>query len=115
MEEGIEKNSRCEVSNNVVCVFSINTSNPTLDSHATWNTSQGFINHGFLLWNEIRQQWIGNNRKSKQTIQNRKPRLSGNATYDNLLGSSKPFPKPVPLTEMVDFLVDVWEQEGMYD
>ncbi|KAL8232351.1 hypothetical protein R6Q57_002129 [Mikania cordata] len=76
MEEGIEKNSRCEVSNNVVRVSSINTLNPTLDSHATWNTSQGSINHGFLLWNEIRQQWIGHKRKSKQTIQNREPRLS---------------------------------------
>ncbi|KAG5537559.1 hypothetical protein RHGRI_024872 [Rhododendron griersonianum] len=40
---------------------------------------------------------------------------SWNATYESLLGSSKPFSQPVPLAEMVDFLVDIWEQEGMYD
>ncbi|KAK1576127.1 hypothetical protein Q3G72_004175 [Acer saccharum] len=51
---------------------------------------------GLLLWNQTRQRcW--------------------NATYDSLLGSNKPFPQPIPLPEMVDFLVDVWEQEGMYD
>ncbi|KAL3566135.1 hypothetical protein D5086_031550 [Populus alba] len=40
---------------------------------------------------------------------------SWNATYESLLGSNKPFARPVPLAEMVDFLVDVWEQEGLYD
>ncbi|KAB5553338.1 hypothetical protein DKX38_010649 [Salix brachista] len=38
-----------------------------------------------------------------------------NATYESLLGSNKPFSRPVPLAEMVDFLVDAWEQEGLYD
>ncbi|KAI3773410.1 hypothetical protein L1987_47937 [Smallanthus sonchifolius] len=108
MAESVGKNSRCDMDNNAVCISSINTSNPTPDSHATGNTSQGFINHAFLLWDQIRQQWVGNKRKSKQTDQNHAPRLSRNATYDNLLGSNKPFAKPVPLSEMVDFLVNVW-------
>ncbi|GKC19259.1 mitotic spindle assembly checkpoint protein MAD2B-like protein isoform X1 [Tanacetum coccineum] len=38
--------------------------------------------------------------------------LSWNATYDNLLGTNKPFSRPIPLPEMVNFLVDIWEQEG---
>ncbi|EMS50088.1 hypothetical protein TRIUR3_19400 [Triticum urartu] len=38
-----------------------------------------------------------------------------NAAYESLLGSNKPFPQPIPLHEMVDFLVDIWEQEGLYD
>ncbi|OEL25609.1 hypothetical protein BAE44_0013371 [Dichanthelium oligosanthes] len=38
-----------------------------------------------------------------------------NATYESLLGSTKPFPQPIPLGEMVDFLVVSWEQEGLYD
>ncbi|KAE8696121.1 hypothetical protein F3Y22_tig00110676pilonHSYRG00080 [Hibiscus syriacus] len=38
-----------------------------------------------------------------------------NATYESLLGSNKSFPQPIPLSEMIDFLVDVWEQEGLYD
>lgn len=66
------------------------------------------------------------------------------ASYDNLLGSNKLFPQPIPLNvsvlksnslalrenlggvivllatdakkqEMVDFLVEVWEQDGLYD
>ncbi|PVH66585.1 hypothetical protein PAHAL_1G287600 [Panicum hallii] len=38
-----------------------------------------------------------------------------NATYESLLGSNKPFSQPIPLGEMVDLLVDAWEQEGLYD
>jgi len=40
---------------------------------------------------------------------------SWNASYESLLGNNKPFPQPIPLAEMVDFLVDIWEQEGLYD
>ncbi|KAJ0613639.1 hypothetical protein HanIR_Chr02g0053681 [Helianthus annuus] len=110
-----EENGRCEVDDNALCVSSIDTPNPTLDSHGTGNTSQEFINHGLLLWNQTRQQWVGSKRKSKQTDQNREPKLSRNATYENLLGSNKPFAKRVPLSEMVTFLVNVWEHEGKYN
>ncbi|KAI5680817.1 hypothetical protein M9H77_02044 [Catharanthus roseus] len=40
---------------------------------------------------------------------------SWNATYETLLGTNKRFPQPIPLSEMVDFLVEIWEQEGLYD
>ncbi|KAG8375789.1 hypothetical protein BUALT_Bualt10G0137000 [Buddleja alternifolia] len=116
---------------------SISTSNQTLDTHSsaggTSNSSE-FVNHGkhiltilhllsnfnsssvegFLLWNQTRQQWVGNKGSEKQ-IQSREPKLSWNATYESLLGTNKLFPQPIPLAEMVDFLVDVWEQEGLYD
>ncbi|KAF9600105.1 hypothetical protein IFM89_003652, partial [Coptis chinensis] len=68
----------------------------------------------YILWNQTRQQWIGN-RPRNRTHHVREPRLSWNVTYDSLLGTNKPFPQPITLSEMVDFLVDVWEQEGMYD
>jgi len=45
----------------------------------------------------------------------REPVISWSTTYEDLLGTSRPFPKPVRLPEMVDFLVDVWEQEGLYE
>ncbi|KAL7594420.1 hypothetical protein Lser_V15G28191 [Lactuca serriola] len=90
--------------------------------HNTQSTSSTnpseFINHGFLLWNQTRQQWIG----EKTVEKNKKARepviswaIRWNATYDNLLGTNKPFAKPIPLPEMVNFLVDIWEQEGLYD
>ncbi|XP_073296826.1 uncharacterized protein [Primulina huaijiensis] len=74
-----------------------------------------FVNHGFLLWNQSRQKWTGNKRPESRSQQLLEPKLSWNATYDSLLSSNKPFRKPIPLGEMVDFLVDIWEQEGMYD
>nr|GMD44117.1 uncharacterized protein LOC109169591 isoform X1 [Ipomoea batatas] len=96
-------------------VSSISTSNLGLDcSTGTTNNHSEFVNHGFLLWNQIRQQWVGN-RETKKRAAVDEPKLSFDATYDSLLGTNKPFPQPIPLSEMVDFLVDVWEQDGLYD
>lgn len=99
-------------------VSSISTSNPNPDPHSctgsTSNPSE-FVNHGLLLWSQIRQQWVGDRKTCDDQQKKREPRLSWNATYENLLGTNKPFPQPIPLPEMVEFLVDVWEQEGMYD
>ncbi|RVW16800.1 hypothetical protein CK203_013205 [Vitis vinifera] len=70
---------------------------------------------GLLLWNQTRLQWVGNKRSENQSQQIREPRLRWNATYEGLLGTNRRFSQPIPLSEMIDFLVDVWEQEGMYD
>ncbi|GER35350.1 A-kinase anchor protein 10, partial [Striga asiatica] len=88
-------------------ISSISTSNQTIDSQSN---ADGPSNPSEFT----RQQWIGvkGSQKNKQT---REPKLSWNATYENLLGTNKSFPQPIPLAEMVDFLVDVWEQEGLYD
>ncbi|PWA55248.1 hypothetical protein CTI12_AA430330 [Artemisia annua] len=51
---------------------------------------------GLLLWNQTRQQWIGD-KGSSHRKKGREPAISWNATYDNLLGSNKPFPRPIPL------------------
>lgn len=74
-----------------------------------------FVNHGLILWNQTRQRWVGNKKSENRTQQLREPKLSWNATYESLLGSNKPFRQPIPLAEMVDFLVDIWEQDGLYD
>ncbi|KAJ9559586.1 hypothetical protein OSB04_004746 [Centaurea solstitialis] len=119
MAEGVWTSSRFGVENSAVhslgAISPTETPNPILDSHGTENTSEDFINHGFLFWNQSRQQWVGDKGKSNQEDQLRESTLSWNETYASLLGSNKPFAMPVPLSEMVDFLVDVWEQEGMYD
>ncbi|KAG5021500.1 hypothetical protein JHK82_017402 [Glycine max] len=74
-----------------------------------------FVNHGVILWNQTRQRWVGNKKLENRTQQLREPKLNWNATYESLLGSNKPFHQPIPLAEMVDFLVDIWEQDGLYD
>ncbi|XP_078175201.1 uncharacterized protein LOC144568707 [Carex rostrata] len=77
--------------------------------------SHEFRNHGLLHWNEARQQWLGHRRQRRKSQEINNPRISWNATYENLLGTNRRFHQPIPLSEMIDFLVDVWEQEGLYE
>jgi len=113
--------STCDMDNSAVLsrgsISSISTSTLPIDPHGTSsrNTPSEFVNHGLLLWNQTRQQWIGTKKTNIQTQQLREPTLSWNATYESLLGSNKTFPQRIPLSEMVDFLADIWEQEGLYD
>ncbi|KAJ4707891.1 DUF4050 family protein [Melia azedarach] len=120
VSEDFWSSGTCEMDNSVVqsrSLSSINTTNQPLDSSSgagsTSNPSE-FANHGLILWNQMRQQWLGN-KKSQDRTQVREPTISWNASYESLLGTNKPFAQRVPLPEMVDFLVDVWEQEGLYD
>ncbi|XP_065848903.1 uncharacterized protein [Euphorbia lathyris] len=85
-----------------------------LTGAATTSNPPEFVNHGFHLWRQTRQQWAAN-KKPRQKKRVREPTISWNASYETLLGTSKRFPQPIPLPEMVDFLVDIWEQEGFYD
>ncbi|RWR77390.1 hypothetical protein CKAN_00587400 [Cinnamomum micranthum f. kanehirae] len=98
-------------------ISSISAANQTSDHHNGGSTSSPseFVNHGFLLWTQTRQQWTVNKNSKIRAKQLQEPMLSLNATYDSLLGTNRLFPQPIPLSEMVDFLVDTWEQEGMYD
>ncbi|KAH9666681.1 hypothetical protein KPL70_020734 [Citrus sinensis] len=128
--------STCDMDNSAVqsqgSISSLGTNNLIPDTNGGSGSASApseFVNHGFLLWNQTRQRWIGNKKAENRTHQVREPKLnthclclvkkfwlcSWNATYESLLGSNKPFPQPIPLSEMVDFLVDIWEQEGMYD
>ncbi|XP_011622472.1 uncharacterized protein LOC18431891 isoform X2 [Amborella trichopoda] len=58
-------------------ISSISTSNQNPDPHSG-QCSTGpteFVNHGFLLWNQIRQEWVGNRPAENRTPQVREPRL----------------------------------------
>uniref|UniRef100_M1BAQ8 Gag1-like clamp domain-containing protein n=1 Tax=Solanum tuberosum TaxID=4113 RepID=M1BAQ8_SOLTU len=81
---------------------------------ANSNLSWGYPSLSLILWSKTRQEWIGNRTPQKHTPA-RESKLSFDASYETLLGTNKPFPQSIPLSEMVDFLVDVWEQEGLYD
>ncbi|PIN16145.1 hypothetical protein CDL12_11201 [Handroanthus impetiginosus] len=102
------------------------------DSHGVHSSTKSsqFVNHGLLLWNEGRKKWIGDKKSihHRQGQRFRLPKLrtlclcfakkfwrcSGTITHDRLLKSNKPFSRPIPLSEVIDFVVDVWEQEGLY-
>ncbi|TQD95905.1 hypothetical protein C1H46_018483 [Malus baccata] len=125
ISEDFWSTSTIEMENNGIqfqkSISSISTSNP-LDSHGTSGSTSNtpeFVNHGkfslrLLLWNQTRNLWLANKQPQRQT-QLREPRISWNATYESLLGTNKPFRQPIPLPEMIDFLVDIWEQDGLYD
>uniref|UniRef100_A0A5B7A604 Gag1-like clamp domain-containing protein n=1 Tax=Davidia involucrata TaxID=16924 RepID=A0A5B7A604_DAVIN len=121
VSEDFWSTSTCEMDNSAVqsqrSISSISISNQSL-SHcsgtgSTSNPSE-FINHGLLLWNQTRLQWIGSKRSENQG-KVRALGLSRNTSYESLLGTNKRFSRPIPLAEMVDCLVDIWEQEGLYD
>ncbi|PHT40294.1 hypothetical protein CQW23_19148 [Capsicum baccatum] len=113
--------SACEMENSAFpsqrSVSSISTSNQGLDASSSSSTTNGnteFVNHGKCIFHKTRQEWIGNRTPQKCTAA-RESKLSFDVSYETLLGTNKSFPQPIPLSEMVDFLVDVWEQEGLYD
>ncbi|KAM5559724.1 hypothetical protein ABKV19_021084 [Rosa sericea] len=73
-----------------------------------------FINHAEIAWQERRREWVGDqSQKSRRAP--REPIMSWTATYEDLLLTTEPFQEPIPLAEMVDFLVDIWLEEGLYD
>ncbi|CAM0905856.1 unnamed protein product [Alopecurus aequalis] len=73
-----------------------------------------FINHAAVAWAEMRSQWIGDKEKVLKEAA-REPIISWCTTYDDLLSTGECFSQPIPLPEMVDFLVDIWYEEGLYD
>ncbi|KAK1403378.1 hypothetical protein POM88_002983 [Heracleum sosnowskyi] len=76
-----------------------------------------YVNHAEVAWHERRRAWVGD-------ISQRSPRLqsisirekipSWSTTYKELLSTIEPFKDPIPLAEMVDSLVDIWLEEGLY-
>ncbi|KAI7729301.1 hypothetical protein M8C21_018521 [Ambrosia artemisiifolia] len=63
-----------------------------------------FINHGAIAWNEGRRRW---GRMPKDPI------ISWSTTYEDLLSTTNKFSEPIPLSEMVDFLVYIWDSEAI--
>ncbi|XP_010432734.1 PREDICTED: uncharacterized protein LOC104716946 [Camelina sativa] len=102
--------STCDIDHNIP--IRSQSSNPPFDSRCSTRNSTKFVNHGLILWNETRQQW--RECRTRQQCRVPEPAISWNSTYDSLLSTNKLFPRPVPLKEMVHFLVDVWEEEGLY-
>ncbi|KAM3283021.1 hypothetical protein P3S67_026666 [Capsicum chacoense] len=73
-----------------------------------------FVNHAAIAWHENRRKWVGDvSRKSERMPKD--PIISWSTTYEDLLSTTDRFSEPIPLTEMVDFLVDIWHDEGLFD
>ncbi|CAN0825786.1 hypothetical protein LINGRAHAP2_LOCUS500 [Linum grandiflorum] len=68
-----------------------------------------------LSWHESRRKWIGDHSRKPQRTSITDPIISWSTTYEELLSTYEPFAEPIPLREMVDFLVDIWQDEGLFD
>ncbi|KAL8518064.1 hypothetical protein ACS0TY_009376 [Phlomoides rotata] len=73
-----------------------------------------FVNNAATAWNESRRKWIGNVSQRLDRAP-KDPIISWSTTYEDLLSTNELFPEPIPLPEMVDFLVDIWHDEGLFD
>ncbi|CAI8605917.1 unnamed protein product [Vicia faba] len=94
--------------------ITMNSSSDLQSNSSSQINPHEFVNQGLIVWNQIRQQW-GRNKRPESKTEDREPKISSNAAYEDLLGNNKPFPKPIPLREMINFLIDIWEQDGLYD
>ncbi|KAJ7970478.1 Zinc finger protein [Quillaja saponaria] len=73
-----------------------------------------FVNHAAIAWHESRKKWVGD--KSQRSPRMAKDSIiSWSTAYEDLLSSNEPFAEPISLPEMVDFLVDIWYDEGLFD
>ncbi|XP_059628351.1 uncharacterized protein LOC132271099 isoform X2 [Cornus florida] len=73
-----------------------------------------FIYVAAISWHESRKKWVGDQTQNSQRM-SKDPIISWSMTYEDLLSTNEPFAEPIPLPEMVDFLVDIWHDEGLYD
>ncbi|KAL9995625.1 hypothetical protein Hdeb2414_s0788g00947041 [Helianthus debilis subsp. tardiflorus] len=67
-----------------------------------------------MAWHEMRRAWVGD-RSQKSHTKFRQPILSWTTSFEDLLSTGEPFPEPIPLTDVVDLLVDIWAEEGFYN
>lgn len=78
------------------------------------STSDTFINHAAISWHENRKKWVGDQSKRSNRVP-KDPIISWSMDYEDLLSTHDPFPESIPLAEMVDFLVDIWYDDGLFD
>ena len=80
------------------------------------SSSGVFVNPGLARWEQIRTEWLrpkgGNRARRFEPIE-----IDPDDIVERIFGqtASWQLEKPVPLPQMVDVLVDLWESEGLYD
>ncbi|KAK2418233.1 hypothetical protein QL285_040449 [Trifolium repens] len=75
---------------------------------------EAYVNHAEIAWNKMRTEWVGDRSKNIQ-----KPSEASTicltASSDHMLFSGEPFHPPIPLPVMVDYLVKMWDDEGLFE
>lgn len=76
-----------------------------------------FVNHGLKHWLDQRDQWLGKVRRDPALPRPKAVVVSSDALEAVVTDAStvRELPAPVPLPQMVDLLVELWEEEGLFD
>ncbi|CAM9129055.1 unnamed protein product [Ectocarpus fasciculatus] len=78
-----------------------------------------FVNRGLLRWERERKAWLAGG--SGGPVGRRRARartMDVDEVIDDLFsgrGGTGNLPQSVPLPQMIDLLVDLWEAEGLFD
>lgn len=112
--EKMDVNARSSQSNEKKSIdYSASTNERNMSMEKNADTSV-FVNHAELAWHENRRKWVGDQSQRPQRM-DKDPIISWSTTYEELLLTNRPFPEPIPLPEMVDFLVDIWHDQGLFE
>ncbi|CAM9352999.1 unnamed protein product [Choristocarpus tenellus] len=72
---------------------------------------------GLLRWEKAREEWLSG--KDRRPVGRRRARtMDVDQVIDDLFsgrGGDGSLPKAVPLPQMLDLLVDLWEAEGLFN
>jgi hypothetical protein len=78
-----------------------------------------FVNVGLNHWIEQRHRWLSRHRAdgSKPVGRPKAVELSVESIENVITDAEtvRDLPRPVPLPQMVDILVELWEEEGLFD
>mmetsp|Transcript_23934 Transcript_23934/g.39351 ORF Transcript_23934/g.39351 Transcript_23934/m.39351 type:complete len:101 (-) Transcript_23934:412-714(-) len=91
---------------------SISTSSVTPSPEQAQETP--FLNQGLVLWEQARSQWRAKPPGWQRPPRSRPP-IDADDLFDDIVSSNRPFPQRVPLPDMVNVLLEIWEADGLLD
>ncbi|GAB5031562.1 Hypothetical protein NocV09_00601150 [Nannochloropsis oceanica] len=100
-----------------------------IPSRRVAGAESSYVNFGLELWNKRRKVWLRKGEKSEGVSASTSrpaaitllPKRSRSVDVDTIIESifsttgDARLPQPVPLSQMIDLLVDFWEADGLYD
>ena len=101
--------------------YSKSSGNDPNDPMNRYDTVAPELGVGLERWNAIRKSWVsGAFAKEKKTIdvmnRNKQQPMDVDSIVEHLVNPKKPaFQKPVPLGEMINILIEIWESDGLFE
>lgn len=110
--------------NNVPQLYTKSSGNDPNDPMNLYDTVAPELGVGLERWKAIRHAWVtGEFCKDKKTIsalndsrEDHRDSVDVDAIVEHLVNPKKPsFQKPIPLKEMIQILLEIWESDGLFE